>query len=85
MDLLAENTGVQHPEAIDFGDFPGQAKHQIEKLFQPSVGKHVVNPEDIEIGPNAVDSSCSLYHSSWIPVEIVIQQVAAILQVLAFR
>ena len=72
MNLLTEHTSVEHPEAVYVGDLPREAIDEIEKALQPSIWKHVVNPEDIEVGPDTIDSACPLHHPSGIPMEVVI-------------
>src|ERR1700676_1813093 len=85
MNTFAQNARVQETRGVDRCYFVREAFYQAQQPLQSLVGEHIVNPEPIEIGANSIDTPSPLDHPGGIPMQIVVDQVATVLKILALR
>src|SRR5262249_1714876 len=79
---LSQDAGIEKAGAVDVRDFAAQAIHQPQQAVEIRIRIHIVDPERVELSADAVDASGSLNHSRGVPMQIVIDQVTAVLEVL---
>ena len=56
----------------------------LQEFLKTGIREDIEDVKQIEIGAYTVNSTGALHHSCWVPVEVVVDQVGAILEVLPF-
>ena len=81
-DLVREHGHQHQHRPVEEHDVAAGLQVQALEPFQPGVGEEVVDEERVELGADAVDAAGPLDHPRRVPVQVVIHQVGAVLQVL---
>src|SRR5579884_4028256 len=85
VDNLSKNANIQETAAVNTGNLLREAFDQAKQLFQSIVREHVQHPQGVEAGSDAINAARALHHTGRIPVQIIVDEDTAVLQVLPFR
>jgi len=85
MHHLAQDAGVKQAQVVDGRDAVGQPLDQVQQRLKFGLGEEVVNADFGVRAADAVDAPVALNQANRIPGQIVVDDEAAVLEVLAFR
>ena len=82
---LAQDAGIEQAQVVDGRDAVGKALDQVQQRFQFRFGEEVVNADFGVRTADAVDAAIALHEADRVPGQVVVDDDAAVLEVLALR
>ena len=80
---LAQDAGVEQAQVVDGRDAVGEALDQVQQGLQFRLGEHVVDADLGVRAADAVDAAVALDQADRVPGQVVVDDDAAVLEVLA--
>src|SRR5438445_8994359 len=81
---LTQHAGVEKAQFINGRDSLGEALDQVQQGFEFRFGEHIVNADVGVRAADTVDAAIALNQANRVPRQVVVDDEAAVLKVLAF-